>query len=58
MKLRSLSLKRRANKIRGNSLRMRKVSTNMERRAKRKKIHHNYKQLKRNPKDHQTNKLY
>ncbi len=58
MKLRSLSLKRRANKIRGSSLRMRKVSTNMVLRAKRKKIHQNYKQLKRNPKDHQTNKLY
>jgi len=57
MKLRLLNLKRRANKIKGTNLKMREVSTNMERRVKRRKIHHNY-PLKRNLKDHQTNKFY
>jgi hypothetical protein len=57
MKLRSLSLKRRANKIRGTTQTKREVSMNMERRAKRRKIHQNY-LLKRNPRDHLTNKFY
>jgi hypothetical protein len=56
-KLKSLSLKRKANKIRGKTQTKREVSMNMERRAKRRKIYQNY-LLKRNPRDHQTNKFY
>jgi hypothetical protein len=51
------SLKRKVNKIKGNSQRMREASMNMERRVKRRKRHQS-KQLKKNPKDHQTNKFY
>jgi hypothetical protein len=57
MKLRLLSLKRRANKIRGTTQTKREVSMNIVRRVKRRKIHQNY-LLKRNPRDHLTNKIY